>query len=81
MSPGHFGREVFVQSVEHRIAALAIDITDQFDVLVEKSIPRNFEGNVLAERRGVQVGGLFQLHQFTDHVLGGDNPRQANSGG
>src|SRR5580765_4593394 len=55
MSPCHFGREIFVQRIEHRIATLAINIADQFHVLIEESVASDFEGNVLAERRGVQV--------------------------
>ena len=80
MSPCYFGREIFVQRMQHRIAALAINLANQFDVLVEESVARDFVGNVLTEGGSVQVGGLFQLHQFADHVFGSDDPGQTNSG-
>ena len=80
MGPGHFAREVLVQSVEHGVAALAIDLANELDVLVEEAVAGDFIGDVLVEGGGVQVRGLLQLHQLADDVFRRDDPGQADSG-
>lgn len=49
MGPWDLVRKVFVQTLQHNVAALAIDLANQFDVLVEKSVARNLIGDVLVE--------------------------------
>src|ERR1700690_268054 len=77
MSPGHFGREELLQSLQHDVAAFAIDLTNQLDVLVEESITRDFVGHELSEGRSVQIRALLELRQLADDVGRSDDPSQA----
>src|SRR5579863_6380873 len=69
MGPGDFRRKILVESMQHGIAALAVDLADELDVLIEEAVAGNFVRYVLIERGSVQVGRLLELHQFDDHVL------------
>jgi hypothetical protein len=48
-SPGDFGREKFLQSLQHYVATLAINAPNQLNVLVEKTVASNFECHELNE--------------------------------
>src|ERR1019366_2813789 len=80
MSPSYCGREEFLQSLKHHVAAFAIDLANQLDVLVEKSIACDFVGHELSKGRSVQVGTLLQLYQLADDFRRSDDPPQAEAG-
>src|ERR1039458_9442057 len=80
MSPGYCGREGLSQSLQHYVAAFAIDLTNQLHVFVEKSVARDFVGHELSEGRSVQVGTLLELRQLADDLRRGDDPPQSKSG-
>src|ERR1035437_2875599 len=80
MSPGYFRREELLQSLKHHVTAFAIDLTNQLDVFVEKSIARYFVGHELSVGRSVQVSALLQLRQLVDNLRRSDDPPQTKPG-
>ena len=74
------GREELFESLQHYVAAFAIDLANQLHVFVEESIARDFVGHELSERRSVQIGALLQLRQFADNLRRGDDPSQSKPG-
>src|ERR1022692_676276 len=80
MSPGHLWREELFQSLQHHVAAFAINLTNQLYMLVQESIARDFVGHELREGRSVQVRALLELRQLADDVRRRDDPSQPKSG-
>src|SRR5208282_5667860 len=80
MGPGHCGREELLESLEHYVAALAVDLTNQLHVFVEEPIACYFVGHKLGEGRSVQVGALLQLRQLADDLWRRDDPSQTKAG-
>lgn len=81
-SPCGFGGEVFVHEAEHEVAPFTVDLPEHGDVRGEEGfVLRDFVGDELVEGAGVEVGGLFDLHQFFDDGRGGDEVADAQAGG
>ena len=59
MSPCNLWRKVLVKSLQHRVAAFAVNLPDQFYVFIEETVASHFICDILVEGRGMQVGSLF----------------------
>ena len=66
---------------EHHIAAFAVDVADEFDVLVEEAVAGDFVSDHLAKGGGMEVGALLQLNEFRDDIVRSDDPAQAQAWG
>src|SRR5208282_220175 len=80
MSPGHRRGEELFQSLQHDVAAFAINLANQLHVFVEESVARDFVGHELSESRSMQVRALLELRQLADDVRRSNNPSQTKPG-
>jgi hypothetical protein len=78
MGPCDLGWKEFLKRMKHGVAPLAIYLPDPFHMLIEKSVFCGLISDHLIERRGVQVGSLFEQPESADYFGRRHNPSQAN---
>ena len=74
-------REAVGQGVDQGMCSLAIQAAEKCEMLGEPSgVAQQIEGHALGQRRGVQIGGLFQAHAGIDEPRRTDHPADPQSG-
>src|SRR5579884_4079367 len=79
MRPGNMRREVIRERGQHGIAAFAIDLADQRDVLFDKALTSHLIGDHLSEGWRVEIGPLLGLNELADQWGRCDDPAQAQT--
>src|SRR4051794_27292305 len=81
MGPSDLFGKVFIERLQHHIAAFTVDLADQFDVLLEEVVAGDLVGDHLDEGAGVEVGSLLKLHEFANDFARGNDPAEAEARG